>query len=477
MRKIFLLFALIPIFIHAQDCDCESSFEWLKKTFEQNDAGYPMVIKQKGQRTYEKFSDSIGALTKRINNHKECVVLLDEWVHFFRKGHVGVYYIDDPTKTDLRNSIGVENYDAETFAVDTAVFYTQLKQRKIPFKLVDVWYDNSCKIAVVPDTINPQRDYVGVIISTKRPNWKPGQVKVEFFNADSGINANYYMADHSVRKCNVEYSVRNLKVGSFSWRRSLEYVPLKERDDLSIYLAKEPVMKRLNDESLLLRIPSFRYEYKNKIADLLKENEDLLEVTENLVIDVRGNGGGADASMMRIIPYIYTNPVAMYDIEIRSTPLTYEAYKEWFSRSFFGRLYFAISLKRKLKKNMGSYVSRSKDTVRIKDWYNVRDYPKNVYVLVDGKCASTTEQFLLYAEQSSKTTIIGETTFGAIDVSNVNPILFPNKKYRLSYTCSRSLRMHERIIDDIGIDPDIFIPDSIPKFQWLRYVEENIVAD
>jgi hypothetical protein len=477
MRKIFLLFTMIPLIIHAQDCDCKSSFEWLKKTFEHNDAGYPMVIQQKGQRTYEKFSDSIAVLSKQINSHKACVELLDEWVHFFRKGHVGVYLINNSTKSDTANSVEAVNYDAETFAVDTVALFKQLKQRSMSFNLVGVWYDDSYSMAIVPDTISPQRDYVGVILSTKRPEWESGQVKVDFFDTDSGISANYYMADHSSRKFSVEYSLAELNIGAIKYHRSFEYIADEEKEELSIYRAKEPLIRRLNEQTLLLRIPSFRYENKKRIDEIIKNYDDSLLSTENLVIDVRGNGGGADASFNRILPYIYTNPFKSYSVEIRSTPLTYDAYKEWFSRNFFQRLGFALVVKRKLRKNMGGYVNLSSDTVKFRGSYAVRDYPKNVYVLVDGKCASTTEQFLLYAEQSSKVTIVGQTTFGAIDVSNVNPITFPNQKYGLSYACSRSLRMHYRIIDDIGMDPDIFIPDSIPKFQWLRYVEENIVAD
>ncbi len=54
MRKVLvlLLVSTISIKAYSQECDCTSTFEWLKSTFEQNDAGFEYYLKQKGEVNY-----------------------------------------------------------------------------------------------------------------------------------------------------------------------------------------------------------------------------------------------------------------------------------------------------------------------------------------------------------------------------------------------------------------------------------------
>ena len=54
MKQIIpLLVALLPFAFFGQDCGCEANYEWLKKTFEENDAGFDHALKQKGHQAYE----------------------------------------------------------------------------------------------------------------------------------------------------------------------------------------------------------------------------------------------------------------------------------------------------------------------------------------------------------------------------------------------------------------------------------------
>jgi hypothetical protein len=475
MRSLLLLFTLIPFFMQAQECNCKSSFDWLKTTFEENDAGAPMVLEEKGIASYNEFCDSVRNIAGTINNHVECVSLLNDWTKFFRKGHVGISYSRPKAKSNKDAKSEIKDYNAETYSVDTIELFQKLRNGQQEYGLVGVWDLRYYSVAIVPDTINPKRSYVGVVLKTSKPEWKPGQIKVEFFETDSGNFVNYYMADHSLVKGDYEYSNAKLRTANTHWTRSADYLPENEREQLSLYYTREPLLKKLNDETVLLKLPSFNYTYRKAINELVEKNEKLLNSTKNLIIDLRGNGGGSDNSYSKVLPYIYTNPIKINSLEFRATPLSYASYKQLSKRSLFFRLYFHFNLRKKFKKNMGSYFNRFDDSIKIIDRFEPKEYPRNVYMIVDKDCASSTEQLVLYAEQSSKTTIVGERTFGAIDVSNIVSTKFPNNKYELYYATSRSLRMKYRKIDDIGIDPEITIPDNVPKYKWIQYVEENII--
>ncbi len=41
------------------DCNCSTAFQWLKKTFEENDAGFSYILSIKGQATYDYHTQRI----------------------------------------------------------------------------------------------------------------------------------------------------------------------------------------------------------------------------------------------------------------------------------------------------------------------------------------------------------------------------------------------------------------------------------
>ena len=52
-----LVLFLIPFCINAQDCTCEDNFNWVRSTFEENDAGFQYALEQKGQPAYDKHNE------------------------------------------------------------------------------------------------------------------------------------------------------------------------------------------------------------------------------------------------------------------------------------------------------------------------------------------------------------------------------------------------------------------------------------
>ena len=61
---------------------------------------------------------------------------------------------------------------------------------------------------------------------------------------------------------------------------------------------------------------------------------------------------------------------------------------------------------------------------------------------------------------------------GALDVSNMYGVESPCKEFRLWYCLSKSRRIPRMAIDDIGIQPDYCIDESIPEHKWVDFVTE-----
>ena len=123
-----------------------------------------------------------------------------------------------------------------------------------------------------------------------------------------------------------------------------------------------------------------------------------------------------------------------------------------------------------MEKNIGKFVSLS-SAISIRRVDTIYKYPQNVGIIINDGCASTTEQFLLAAKQSKKVKLFGKKTSGALDVSNIYYADSPCEEFRLYYILTKSYRIPDMAIDDVGIQPDFFIDDEIPVYQWIDYVK------
>ena len=345
LKNYFVLSFTMLILLSAckQDCECESNFAWTKKTFEENDAGFQYILNKKGEQAYDIHNKLIAGKIKSAKNNAECAKILNEWLAFFRSGHIGLTREDG----DYFKSVSTE----------------------------------------------------------------------------------------------------------------------------------KPYLEEINETTLLLRIPSFMISEKKDIDDIILFNKEKILRTENLIIDLRNNGGGADQSFNEILPLIYTNPIRTIGVEFLSTkqnnkyllditlnPDMDKSSKEWAKKAYDI-----------LEQQLGEFVNINPDIINIYKQDKINTYPKNVAILINNGNASTTEQFLLAAKQSKKVKLFGVTTSGALDFSNVCKIESPSKEFQLWYCISKSHRIPKMTIDEIGIQPDYYLDETIYQNRWVEFVTEILI--
>jgi C-terminal processing protease CtpA/Prc len=97
-------------------------------------------------------------------------------------------------------------------------------------------------------------------------------------------------------------------------------------------------------------------------------------------------------------------------------------------------------------------------------------------VLIDSSNGSTAEQFLLSAKQSQKVKLFGHTTAGVLDISNMHQTTSPSGAFTLHYSLTKSLRIPHMAIDGVGIQPDYYIDDKIPLYEWISHTQSALEA-
>ena len=58
-----------------------------------------------------------------------------------------------------------------------------------------------------------------------------------------------------------------------------------------------------------------------------------------------------------------------------------------------------------------------------------------------------------------------------LDFANVNFTNSPNGLFQLYYTTTKSYRVPTFCIDEIGIQPDIYLDEALPEHKWIQYVQ------
>ena len=223
-----------------------------------------------------------------------------------------------------------------------------------------------------------------------------------------------------------------------------------------------PSLVALDSATLLLRIPSFDLTYKPAIDSLLSAGAVRLARAPVLITDVRSNGGGGDAAFAGLVPLIYTGPIrivgadawaspanAAYFREILAIPELPESDRELVRRLLAG-----------MERRPHRFVPIDRDTVL--RFGAGRAAPGTVAVLYDRGSGSTTEEFLLQAQQSRKTMLFSrERSAGALDYANVRQAPLPSGRWGLQFGTSRSRRLPAHPVDPDGIAPAVRIPPGV----------------
>jgi hypothetical protein len=305
-----------------------------------------------------------------------------------------------------------------------------------------------------------------IVLSTTAQDWRPGQVKaVLSTRADGGFDIRYGAGDKTEVKFQGKLQGQGdvLDVGDFGiWRRAYDD-PAQALAAQHRWPGDEFAILRLDADTLYLRLPSFGDQHTATVRKLMADHAEELMRTPNLIVDVRGNGGGSDFVYDPVLPYLYTRPIWRIGVEVRVSPdnmrLRAEVAKSLAAASPEAAGVLASESDR--MKTATSPFIRREPPVEVVSLPAVSSMPERIAVLVD-RAGSSAENFIMDARQSRKVVLMGqENSAGVIDFGEMMSMPAPSGRFALAWGTTRSLRLPNDPVDPHGIAPDVLIPGSV----------------
>ncbi|MCH5719600.1 hypothetical protein [Niabella hibiscisoli] len=229
---------LTASFSYGEDCNCNTTFKWLKTTFEENDAGFKYILSIKGQAAFDYHNKTIAEKINAAKTKEECLPILQEWLGFFRKGHIYIRSLElkaangSTAPVKALDTLAIKNQfkDWPKLQINLGEFEKYLSNKSTQ-DFEGIWDSPPYKIAIKKTADG----YKGILINDVPPYWEAGQVKLEIKNEGRKLKGIVYMRDHAkVENDYVQALGQNhLQVASFWLKRLMPVLPTEEEVNFS----------------------------------------------------------------------------------------------------------------------------------------------------------------------------------------------------------------------------------------------------
>ncbi len=457
----------------AEECNCHIMFDNLVSKVESNYVGYHVGVRGKRDTEYRHYTKALRNRAQRTPANK-CIFLLQEFVRFFRDGHMFVN--EAPQLTD--ESVSRLTSAAEKVSRDEEEIRRYLDSNATRLDPIEgIWYaKEGYRIGIVRDYKPGRRDFVAIMLSESVQRWTPGQVKAEFRRLpDRSYDVVFYSGRHYPLHLSVYLrgqqggaAIRRgllLHMPPITWGKAYPLKP-DERDLLDPVDPRRPTIRLIGQSTVVVSVPSHSPEHAPVLNGLVEKFRERILNAENLIIDIRGDEGGSSGMTRALMPFFITKskrpsrsaggkPVVV------SSPDNIAYFEQMQSQGWV-----PAHLVERMKANPGKVVffedpdpADSAPIAATDDTATPR--PRNVAILMDGAVTSAGEAFVLAAMKNEKVTLFGENTGGVIDYQNVTISSVPGCPalgISLGYpTIAASDRLPTGGINARGIPPDVRI--------------------
>ena len=461
-------------FAQQQDsCHCSQNLTALTQVAQKRYAGFEDKVNAQSKTTYDSMLRKLQHRAHKATGW-DCSRILEEYVAFFEDKHFSV-----------NTSTRLDRYKAVVAAENMDLIEKNLSEKEPSSPIEGIWHDIDQHYHVAVCKSGKAGQLTGAVLKTDVDNWRRAVIKFKLTPDGKGnYRATYYGRDFKPSVYSVSLVGDLLKFSQWggTWFRNK---PRFTNNDVLKRLHQQLSLPNLtfraiDNDFCYLKISSFSIP-GIAFDQVLKENREVISKTPVMILDLRGNPGGSGSldTFGEFLKLAYTQPIinsgttskvssemlAENTAQLQSFEAGYATFIPPANRTKEDILAYYKSEVRDAEKNMGKLVSYPAYTYR-RD--SVLESPAHIALLIDDRCASTTELLIDLAKQSKKVTLFSIRSMGVMDYGGVRPFALPCKNYSGYVAPTRSDWALHGKIDNVGFIPDVLIPTS--EVDWVDFV-------
>jgi peptidase S41-like protein len=427
IKKLLLglvLFTNLNLF--SQQCTCASQFSFVKNYYETNN---PAFQKIKANATlYKKYAKEVLRLTREIDNEKSedrCNIYFERYVALLKDHHSGIDIHLRKLNVDLNSRKTIDSFRStkeyqsfKKIKIDTAALIPSLKSR--PHPKVEGLYTSSSGILIgiletKPDT------YIGIVLR-QYSLLDVGHILLEFKKSGNNtFNCVFHTGLLAMNFQNAfkEVEIKNGQIPGIGFFK----IDTQTAADSTPYSFRE-----LDDSTNYIMLKSFERSLIQELDSFYNSIDSIVQTKPYLIIDLRDNGGGAEACYLSLMKYIYTRPLQVDNVDVWVSPDNIKRYEEvHYTQKLIDRM-----------KAARPFIFIPQTEGEMERWtMDGTIYPKKVAVIFNNKTGSAAEGMITYCTQSSKVITLGENSGGYIGYGDMMTTSIPCGKYLLRSTTTR----------------------------------------
>lgn len=454
-------FALIATFavrvLPAQDTTCTAKLNAFKSKTEEDYAGFRIEVTGKRLQQYSANFTRLAADAQRASG-EACFFVLDRYIKWFSDPHLFVFQntaLDTAETTRRARAVRTIPLTESELRADFA------KRMGKTDPIEGVWYDGAgLRVGVIPDT-SARGHFLAVVLTSDTSIWPAGGVRAAIERQSAGKYLVYlYSANYSVRHLDgVIHKEALLRLSPGLWAREFPAPPVTGLID-----AKDPHLPTLvwRGGTAIVSITSHNPAYKAHLDSLVAANDSQLRSAPRLIVDLRGNEGGASFMSNALLPFIQSATKRAHRYQSDSAYMLSTPDQIAYARRSFGSdtSRFVRTLVSSLTTAPGQLVTMpsfanddAADTLLLG--------PSRVGIITDRGTVSASEVLVLKALSSTRARVFGQPTSGALDYpsANVVSVMRGERRWYLGYPAIASNKAPPKYpMRGVGIAPDVSIP-------------------
>ncbi|MCU0375212.1 MAG: S41 family peptidase, partial [Chitinophagaceae bacterium] len=414
MKKVLLVWwpvilGVLGVAAQNNTCNCAENLEVLINKTSENYAGFPAKVNTGTRPEYEKLVSALKSKAATVNSPKACFYILKNYIRFFADKHFILSYTDPKDYVPI-----VEPYGADEM---------EEQLRRYPHdKLLGKWR-NADSTLVLGLKKTSDSSYKGIVLYATDSTIPAGLVYLTL-----SANGNTFIA--KTYDSYLTTDAPALQKGQLLqlWSQNLlgkvypNRMSIAEEAELDTWKNQNNGLqfRQLSGKTACIKIPTF-LNNDDKIQQLIAQNHEAISKSENLIVDLTGNGGG-NSGWVALLPYFITKPIVQPSPYLRITPENVK--HKMADMEFFVKNPIPDDYKKYFPDSTVLAYKKAYEQIQVtqQPFYpiptvtfpleGIMTNPRKIALLVDDFCGSSAEYFFFLSRQSAKTTTYGINTLG-----------------------------------------------------------------